>query len=208
MKELIERMELAEAFQRPDPDIPDWQRPQKLNFRGRKPDNYVKKVGKYWELLSSDGEVLSRKRTAQGILDAYAITGTHGRGGGLPIYQDKKGNFYQIFSVKDLKESVLSESELEEGSGDIADTILRALLGQRARRDIHKSVKGDQMTQDLSDKVWYELRKRLEKGVDKDFEAAIGRLRMAQEQRNEESARNLIFKAANALEIYLPHGFF
>jgi hypothetical protein len=103
--------------------------------------------------------------------------------------------------MKDLIEK-FNGSELEESA--YVNDILKDILGRDVLKKIRKLAKDDQQTQDLSREVFYELKARLDKVMDDRFVGAMNRLVMASKQPTADSARNLVFKAANELGLKLP----
>lgn len=91
---------------------------------------------------------------------------------------------------------------------DEATDYLALIGGSDLARNLRKATKGDDMSRKLSTAVYMELAKRLRKSVDRNFYAAMNRLKSASKQSTPASASNLIFKAADELGMNLPSGTF
>jgi len=95
----------------------------------------------------------------------------------------------------------LEDVELTEGSE--ASQMMTDFLGSDFSKKLRKAVGDDNQSRELAVQVYMELVKRLGKVVDRDFVAAMNRLRNATRLKDA-GARNMIFKAANELGMKLP----
>lgn len=90
-----------------------------------------------------------------------------------------------------------------------ARRVVREYLGgDETFRKLVRVLGQDKQSVSLAKGVVRELAKRLSPVVNREFEAAVGRLITASRQGDPSSARNLVFKAANELGMKLPSMFF
>ena len=96
-------------------------------------------------------------------------------------------------------------SYVTEEQGAAQRLVREYLGGDDTLKKLVRVLGADKQSISLAKAVVRELAKRLDSAVDRDFEAAVGRLRTAARQSGApDSARNLVFKAANELGMKLP----
>ena len=138
------------------------------------------------------------------------ITGETFKKGMNVMYQPVYWNFTKETAKKVAEmlgaKAVFSEDvtpvgvELNESD---ASEMLADILGRDFSRKLRAATGGDEQARKLAVDVYMELAKRLSTVVDRDFVAAMNRLRNATRLKDD-GARNMIFKAANELGMKLP----